>query len=187
MAQAVLALGTAMVTASGCVWYVPALCDLRAGADRLLSRRSAAAACVSGWSTTGIVAVLLLLAEAWWIPCAAAVAGVLVTTGLWLRAAVQRRHEVREVARQWGELGHAQPPPVTDRSRYVVPILVGTGLTAAAVTAAFRLATGPKDTADWFAVVTASATVLGLFLTIAVTYTRMTRRRTRTDHGRPSQ
>ncbi|MFD0505352.1 hypothetical protein ACFQ0G_25505 [Streptomyces chiangmaiensis] len=93
MPQAVLALGVAAVTASGCVWYMPALADLRAGADRPVSRRRAAAACVSGWSTAGTVAVLLLLAEAWWIPRAAAVVGGLVSAGLRIRAAVLRRNE----------------------------------------------------------------------------------------------
>lgn len=185
MPQAVLALGTAAVTASGSVWYLPALADLRAGADRTISRRSAAAACVSGWSTAGIVAVLMLLAEAWWIPCVAAVAGGLLSAGLRIHASVQRRAEVREAARQWGELGHGRPPRGTDRSRYVVAVLVGTGLVAATVTAAARVATGPEDTADLLAAVTAPAAVLGLFLAIAVTHTRMARRRTRADHARP--
>ena len=186
MPQAVLALGTAAVTASGWVWYVPALADLRAGADRPLSRRDAAAACVSGWSTAGIVAVLLLLAEAWWIPCAAAVAGALVTVGLRIRAVVARRGEAREAARQWRELaGSGRPLPGVDRSRYVVAALVGTGLAAAVVTAAVRQAAGVEDTADRLAAVTAPAAVLGLFLALAVTHPRMARRRARTDHARP--
>ncbi|GAA3820121.1 hypothetical protein [Streptomyces chiangmaiensis] len=187
MPQAVLALGVAAVTASGCVWYMPALADLRAGADRPVSRRRAAAACVSGWSTAGTVAVLLLLAEAWWIPRAAAVVGGLVSAGLRIRAAVLRRNEAGETARQWSELGHGRPLPATDRSRYVVAVLIGIGLAAAAVTAVVRVAAGPEDAADRLAAVAAPAAVLGLFLTIAVTHTRMARRRTRTDRARPPQ
>lgn len=75
MAQPVLALGAALLTVSGSVWYVPALADLRAGADRPLSRRSAAAACVSAWATIGIIAALFLVTEAWSIPAVTA-AGV---------------------------------------------------------------------------------------------------------------
>ncbi|MFE7979153.1 hypothetical protein [Streptomyces shenzhenensis] len=304
MSHAVLALGLAAVNVSGCVWYLPALADLRAGADRPVSRRSAAAACVSGWSTSGIVALALLLAEAWWIPCAVAVAGAAATVGLRAGAVVQRRREARESARNWAELGHAgQPPgtarartgvavliglgpaaavvalvvvvepgggtggwavavlpaavvglslalavaylrmtrnanrchprpsrsgprdvraadtrsaagprtraavqrrremweaarrpgelghgrplPVTDRSRYAVGVLIGTGLAAAAITAAVRVAAGPEDAVDWLTAVAAPAAVLGLFLTLAVTHTRVARRRARTDHVRP--
>jgi len=168
------------VTAAGWVWYVPALTDLRAGADRPRSRRRAAAACVSGWSTAAIVAVLLLLAGAWWIPCAAAVAGLLVTAVLRILAVVARRSEVREAARQWRELaGSGRPLPPADRSRYVVAVLVGTGLVAAAVTAAVRTAVGFGGTGDRLAAVTAPAAVLGLFLTLAVAHTRTARRRAR--------
>ncbi|MGN5381968.1 hypothetical protein ACQ4WX_47310 [Streptomyces lasalocidi] len=45
MPQAVLALGATTVTASGCVWYLPARADLRAGADRPVSRRTPRACC----------------------------------------------------------------------------------------------------------------------------------------------
>ncbi|MGW0144921.1 hypothetical protein ACWDVU_04845 [Streptomyces sp. NPDC003333] len=180
MPHAVLALGTATVTAAGWVWYVPAFADLRAGADRPRSRRTAAASCVSGWSTAAITAVLLLLTEAWWIPCGAAVAGLLVTAVLRTVAMVTRRREVREAACQWRELGGSgRPLPPADRSRYVVAVLVGTGLAAAAVTAAVRLAVGLDDTSDRLAAVTAPAAVFTLFLTLAVAHTRTTRRRAR--------
>ncbi|MFE2511684.1 hypothetical protein ACFXC9_24980, partial [Streptomyces naganishii] len=68
MAHAVAALGAGALTAAGCVWYVPALADLRAGADRPDSRRFAAAACVTGWAGTAVLALLLLVAEGWWAP-----------------------------------------------------------------------------------------------------------------------
>ncbi|MEU8972002.1 hypothetical protein AB0D11_22465 [Streptomyces monashensis] len=139
MPQAVLALGATTVTASGRVWYLPALADLRAGVDRPGSRRRAAAACVSGWGTGGVIAVLLLPAEAWWIPCAAAAAGVLLTACLRIGAAAARRTESREAACHWGELGHAHPLPPPDRSRYVVAVLFGAGLVAATVAAILEL------------------------------------------------
>lgn len=72
MSHPVLALGAAAVTAAGSVWYLPALADLRAGADRPASRRTGAVACLSGWTTAAAVAVLLLLTDNWWAPCAAA-------------------------------------------------------------------------------------------------------------------
>ncbi|MCZ9337902.1 hypothetical protein NGM37_08945, partial [Streptomyces sp. TRM76130] len=75
MAHPVLALGLALVTASGCVWYLPALADARAGADRPDSRRGRAAACLTGWTTVAGVAVLLLVTGSWWPPGAAAGAG----------------------------------------------------------------------------------------------------------------
>lgn len=135
MAHTVLAVGAAAVTAAGSVWYLPALADLRAGADRTRSRRGAAAACVSGWSTTGIVAVLLLVAGGWWITGAAAGIGALVTAGLRIGAAVRRHQERRETARQWGQLGRALPPRPAGRSRRAVAALLAVGLAAAAVTA----------------------------------------------------
>ncbi|MFJ6997492.1 hypothetical protein ACISUF_25645, partial [Streptomyces sp. NPDC003090] len=71
----VLALGAGAVTASGCVWYVPALADLRAGADRPGSRRLAAASCVTGWATAAATAPLLLLGVPVLALLAAAAAG----------------------------------------------------------------------------------------------------------------
>ncbi|MFC3572648.1 hypothetical protein ACFOZ0_05010 [Streptomyces yaanensis] len=172
MSHTVPALGIAMVTASGCVWYLPALADLRAGADRPVSRRTAAAACLSGWSTTGVVAVLLLLAEAWWMPGATAVTGAAVTVGLRARAAVQRRREVREAARHWAELRHGSPLIGTDRTRNVFTALMAFGLIAAGVTAAVLVATGPDDGLDRWVVAAVPALVVALFLTAAITYTR---------------
>ncbi|MFJ8273314.1 hypothetical protein ACIQ8G_24000 [Streptomyces sp. NPDC094154] len=110
MAHAVAALGAAALTTAGSVWYVPALADLRAGADRPESRRISAAACVTGWAGTGALAVLLLIAEAWWTPVAAAVAGTVAATALRLHAAARRRREAREMVRHWGHLGHVPLP-----------------------------------------------------------------------------
>ncbi|MFE0515857.1 hypothetical protein, partial [Streptomyces sp. NPDC058964] len=135
MSQAVLALGVATTTVSGCVWYVPALVDLRAGADRPVSRRSAAAACLSGWGTTGFLAVLLPVAESWWIPAAVAVLGFAVTAGLRVRSAVHRRREVREAASHWAELDQQRTATDPARARKVIAVLIGSGLTAAATLA----------------------------------------------------
>jgi CHASE2 domain-containing sensor protein len=177
VSQPVLALGAALLTASGSVWYVPALADLRAGADRPHFRRTAATACLSGWSTAGIVAALLMMSEAWWIPCAAAVAGTAVTVGLRTRAAAQRRREVREAARHWAQLGRWRPLAGSDRSRSAFALLVGSGLATAVATATLLLTVGAEHGPDWLTAA-APAALVGLFLAIAVTYTRMVRRRT---------
>ncbi|MER6526411.1 hypothetical protein [Streptomyces sp. NPDC001508] len=173
MPQAVLALGLAAVTVSGAVWYLPALADLRAGADRPVSRRGAATACVSGWTTSGIVAALLLVSRSWWTPCAAAVAGAVVTVGLRARAAVQRRRETRESARGWAELGRAQQGPGPARARTVVALLIGLGPAAAVV--ALGAVVVPEPTADRWPVAFLPAAVVGLSLAAAVAYLRMTR------------
>lgn len=83
-----------------------------------------------------------------------------------------------------GELNHGRPSRGTECSRYVVAVLVATGLVAATVTAAARVATGPERTADSVAALAAPAAVPGLFLAIAVGHTRMARCRTRPDHAR---
>ncbi|MFI6356311.1 hypothetical protein ACIBJF_27410 [Streptomyces sp. NPDC050743] len=140
MARAVLALGVAAVTAAGCVWYLPALADLRAGADRPLSHRRAAAACLSGWTTAGVVAVLLLVCEGWWTPSAAAGAGVAVTLGFRAGAAVQRRRETREAAHHWAELRVERQPLDTERARRVVVVLITSGLVVAVAAAAVGVA-----------------------------------------------
>ncbi|MFC8507329.1 hypothetical protein ACFU3J_10625 [Streptomyces sp. NPDC057411] len=107
---AVLALGVGAVTASGCVWYVPALLDLRAGADRPASRRLAAAACVTGWATAGLTAPLLLAGVPALLLLAATVSGAAAVAALWTVAAVRRRREAREAAACWAALGGTAPP-----------------------------------------------------------------------------
>ncbi|MFF4761512.1 hypothetical protein [Streptomyces sp. NPDC001292] len=176
MAHAVAALGAAALTTAGSVWYVPALADLRAGADRPESRRIAAAACVTGWAGTGALAVLLLVAEAWRTPVAAAVAGAAVATALRLHAAARRRREAREMAHHWRHLGHVPPPTGPSHSRTVVATVLACGLAAAVAVAAWTWKTtdGPADDPRWVTAA-ASATVMGVFLTAAAVYTRATR------------
>jgi hypothetical protein len=172
MAQPVLALGAALLTVSGSVWYVPALADLRAGADRPRSRRSAAAACVSAWSTAGTTAALFLVTGAWWIPALAAAAGTAVTLGLRARAVVRRRREAAEAARHWAQLGSGSTA-AEERSgngRTVFAALTATGLATAAATAGLLLTTGPTG-GHWLTAAVPAALV-GVFLLIAATVAR---------------
>ncbi|MDG5806082.1 hypothetical protein P9869_26170 [Streptomyces ossamyceticus] len=96
MTHPVPALGAALVAAAGCVWWLPALATVRAGADRPDCLRGTAAACLSGWTTVAGIAVLLLVADPWWAPAAMAAAGAATTAGLRIRAAVRARGEARE-------------------------------------------------------------------------------------------
>ncbi|MFJ6832503.1 hypothetical protein [Streptomyces sp. NPDC091209] len=195
MAQPVLALGAALLTVAGSVWYVPALTDLRAGADRPLSRRRAAAACVSAWSTTGIVAVLFMVTGVWWIPGVTAAAGAAVASGFWAGAALRRRGEAEEAAHRWAQLRWSLPPAAADRSRRnrtAFTALVGAGLATAVATATLLLTVGPDNGPYWLTAAVPAALV-GLFLLIAVTVThthapaqpRPAPGRTATDPARP--
>ncbi|MFI0537835.1 hypothetical protein ACH3VS_03000 [Streptomyces sp. WSLK1-3] len=171
MAHVVPGLGIALVTVSGCVWYLPALADLRAGDDRPVSRRTAAAACLTGWGTAAAVALLLLAGTAWPVPCAAAVAGAAGTAGLRIRAGVQRRCEARETARDWVALEPAPPPHGAgrDRARRAFAGLLASGLAVAAATAALLVAAGPEGGLDWLVAAAVPAVVIGVFLALAVT------------------
>ncbi|GGI94712.1 hypothetical protein [Streptomyces brasiliensis] len=185
MSQPVLALGAAAVTVAGGVWYLPALADLRAGADRPLSRRTAAAACLSGWGTAGVVAVLLLVTGPWWIPVATAAAGAVLAAGLRIGATVQHRREVRETARHWAELRRGSSQAGTGRTRNVVAVLVGAGLFTAVATAILKLAAGPGDGEDWLAAAAAPALIVAVFVTLALTHSRAVRRRAGWNSPRP--
>ncbi|OIK28060.1 hypothetical protein [Streptomyces malaysiense] len=171
MAHPLLALATTAVTAAGGVWYLPALADLRAGADRPVSRRVRAASCVTAWSTAAAVAVLLLTTDSWKWPATAAAAGTSLAAALLVRSLVHHSHEAREAATHWTELAPAQSPPAPDRTRHVVAVLLATGLTAAAVIGALRLAEGPDTPTAWLTTITAPAAVLALFITLAATHT----------------
>ncbi|MCP9990865.1 hypothetical protein LUX09_10710 [Streptomyces albogriseolus] len=132
MAQPVLALGCALVTGAGCVWYLPALADLRAGAaDRPPSRRTAAFACLTGWGTVAAVGLTLLVTASWWAPCAVTAAGGTAVAVLRVRAALRRAGERRETARLWAAwppaarcrrapsgAGRSPPWPSPSRSRW---------------------------------------------------------------------
>ncbi|MFB8777459.1 hypothetical protein [Streptomyces broussonetiae] len=143
MSHPVLALGLTVVTLAGSVWYVPALADLRAGADRTMARRTSAAACVSGWSTAALVAVLLLVDD-WRVPGAVAGAGAVATAALALQATVQHRRTARETARAWAQL--VADRPVADRSRATFAAVLAVTLVTAVTTVTLLLtATGAGD------------------------------------------
>ncbi|MER5363444.1 hypothetical protein [Streptomyces sp. NPDC002785] len=104
MSHGVLALGVAVLCISGNVWYLPACIDLRAGQDRPLSRRLAAAAVLAGWAS-GTLTMLLMLTSAT-LPAAVlmAVAGTTATVSLAVRARLRRGQEQREEEARWAAL-----------------------------------------------------------------------------------
>ncbi|WP_432054190.1 hypothetical protein [Streptomyces sp. bgisy022] len=178
MAHSVLALGCAVVTASGCVWYLPALADLRAGPDRPSSRRTAALATLTGWATLGGAGLLLLAATAWWPATALAAAGAVTTGLLRLCAAVRRAGEAREAAGQWARLGQGPLPPARRRTpRAAVALLVATVLltagTAVAVGLSATLRPAPDGGTWWPVTATVvPALIVALLLTAAVRHVR---------------
>jgi hypothetical protein len=178
VSHAVAALGVTGLTATGCVWYLPALADLRAGADRPDSRRLTAAACVTGWSCTGLVAVLLLVSDAWWPPATGAALGGTATVVLRLLAAVRRRRETREAARHWALLGGAEPPAeASGRSRRTVAALLCCGAAAATSVTGLHTLLAPRAGAtSWPGLLAAPAAALTVFLVGAATYARSSRR-----------
>ncbi|MEU6243847.1 hypothetical protein [Streptomyces sp. NPDC047024] len=111
----VLGASATLMTAAGSAWYIPAYAALRAGADRPTSHRTAATACLTGWATLGASAVALLLTEGWWPVAVTLAAGVVPTTAVRLRAAILRRRESKEAARDWAELRAIPPPPTPSR------------------------------------------------------------------------
>ncbi|MEW2492915.1 hypothetical protein AB0942_05065 [Streptomyces nodosus] len=179
MAHAVLALGVSVVTASGSVWYLPAVADLRAGADRPLSRRSSATACLTGWATAAVVAVLLLVADSWWPAVVLAVTGAFLTAAFRTRARAQRGNEQREAARHWASLTEDTPGTAGAGGRfpYAVAVILGAGLAVALATATLLLAAGSEDGPHRWTVAVVPAAVVAGFLTLAFTRTSTARRR----------
>ncbi|MFD4656413.1 hypothetical protein ACFWP2_12375 [Kitasatospora sp. NPDC058444] len=114
MNHTVLAIGTAALTASGCVWYLPAIADLQAGADRPRSTRTAAAACVLWWAALALAGGLLLVVSDWRPAAQIALAGLVGGTALRVRALWDRRREVQETAARWAALD-AGPAPRSGR------------------------------------------------------------------------
>ncbi|WP_141202912.1 hypothetical protein [Streptomyces griseorubiginosus] len=185
MAQPVVSLGVALVAAAGNVWYLPALADLRAGADRPYSRRTAAAACLTGWTTLAVIAVLLFCGLPWRPTAVMAAAGATVTVALRILAAAQHHHETRDIAR-WAAPQPGRPPYGRSRrpSRYAVAALLGCGLAATTVTALVALASASDWGRGW-ALAAAPTTAVGLALAVAITYPRTARRRAGNGPARP--
>ncbi|WP_066976204.1 hypothetical protein [Streptomyces sp. NRRL F-4489] len=115
LSPAVLALGATALCASGCVWYLPAVVDLRAGADRPASRRLAAAACLTAWATVALCAPLLLAAVPWTALGAVVLTGAAAALLLAALARVRRGHERRATDRAWAAL--RLRPPAAQASR----------------------------------------------------------------------
>ncbi|MFE6912302.1 hypothetical protein [Streptomyces erythrochromogenes] len=105
MSHPVSALGVAVLCASGYVWYVPAIMDVHAGADRPGSRRLAALACLTGWGTGVLLVPLLLTSAPWAVSGSFAALGAAVSGGQAVRSRVRRRTEAREEAQRWATLG----------------------------------------------------------------------------------
>ncbi|MER5204743.1 hypothetical protein [Streptomyces sp. NPDC002825] len=175
MTAAVLALGVGAVTASGCVWYVPALVDLRAGADRPASRRLAATACVTGWATAGVTALLLLADAPGPFLLAAAVAGAVASATTRAGAAVRRNREEREDAACWVALDSTPlrktPPP----PQHAFARRIGAGL-AASVVIALLLSTWGRNRGAGGAVTVAVPTILATLAVLALVAASAVRR-----------
>lgn len=142
MSHTVLAIGTAAVTASGCVWYLPAIADLRAGDDRPRSARIAAAACVVWWAALALAAGLLLVVPPWQPAAQLALAGLVAGVLLRVRARWQRRAEEREERLRWAALDVAVAPRTPlPAARTLLGWLLA-GLAVASLGAASILVTG---------------------------------------------
>ncbi|MEV6329310.1 hypothetical protein [Streptomyces sp. NPDC051909] len=139
MPGTVLAVGIGAVTASGCVWYVPALADLRAGADRPASRRLGAAACVTAWATVAAAALLLLGGLPAHLPAAVTAAGAGAALALRIRATLRHRQEQHEAATYWHTLAAPPPPSRRPRLRAVFATTLATGLATGLALAAALL------------------------------------------------
>ncbi|MFJ5120448.1 hypothetical protein [Kitasatospora sp. NPDC088548] len=114
MSHTVLAIGTAAITASGCVWYLPAISDLQAGDDRPRSARTAAAACIVWWAGMALAGGLLLVVPDWQPAAQVALAGLVAGVILRVRALWYRRVERHEDGLRWAMLD-AGPAPKSPR------------------------------------------------------------------------
>lgn len=177
MSHAVLAMGAAAVTLSGAVWYLPALSDLRAGADRPGSVRTAAAACVTGWGTAALLTVLLLTGVMWQVLAVTVVLGAVAVGLLRVRAWRHRRREQREQAGWWAALRCVEAPRDDGRSRRTVAAwTLSAAVTASAAAGAVLLAGVPDHLLSAGVVVVALATA-GVCLCVATVPVRAVTRR----------
>ncbi|MEV7601089.1 hypothetical protein AB0O91_27370 [Kitasatospora sp. NPDC089797] len=163
MTHTVLAIGTAALTASGCVWYLPAIADLQAGADRPRSIRTAAAACVLWWAALALAGGLLLALPDWHPAAQVALMGLVGGTALRVRALWDRRGEQRESAARWSALDVG---PVPRGGRPAAVALAGWLVVGAAVASLGAVAILLSDGAGLGAKV-ALATVSGAGVALA--------------------
>ncbi|MFJ3792208.1 hypothetical protein [Kitasatospora sp. NPDC090091] len=169
MSHTVLAIGTAAITASGCVWYLPAIADLQAGDDRPRSVRTAAAACVVWWAALALAGGLLLAVPAWQPAAQVALAGLVAGVLLRIRALAQSRAERREDRLRWAML---EAGPVPRGPRPAAVALVGwllVGLAVASLGALSILLAGGGALAPRLAAAAGSAVaVSGAFLLVGL-------------------
>ncbi|MET8702979.1 MULTISPECIES: hypothetical protein [unclassified Kitasatospora] len=157
MSHIVLAIGTAAITASGCVWYLPAIADLQAGEDRPRSARTAAAACVTWWACLALAGGLLLAVPAWQPAAQIALAGLVAGVLLRIRAHLQSRTEQREDTVRWALLDpNPAPLPVRPSPRALLGWLL-VGLAVASLGAASILLSGGGPLAPRLAAAAGSA------------------------------
>ncbi|MET9402426.1 hypothetical protein [Kitasatospora sp. NPDC002965] len=182
MSHTVLAIGTAATTASGCVWYLPAIADLQAGDDRPRSARTAAAACVVWWAGLALGGVLLLAVPDWQPAARITLAGLVAGVLLRVRAHLQSRSERREDRLRWALLD-PDPDPDSGATRSPRPAartLLGwllVGLAVASLGAASVLLTGGGPLAPRLAAAAGSAgAVSAAFLLIGLGDVRRHRR-----------
>ncbi|MFF4160948.1 hypothetical protein [Streptomyces sp. NPDC001678] len=120
MSNLVLALAATALTVAGTVWYLPAVAELRAGADRPFFRRVSAAGCLTGWSACAGAVPLLLTGVPGPATGAAVATGVTAAGCLYAVGGALRRRELRTTARAWSELAGptpAAPPGYGPRGR----------------------------------------------------------------------
>ncbi|MFJ5881741.1 hypothetical protein [Kitasatospora cineracea] len=182
MSHPVLALGTATLTAAGSAWYLPALLDLRAGADRPRAARLAATACLLWWCAPATTALLLTTPLPWPVPLGTLLAGALSGGALRCSAAAAHRADQREQARAWNALHSgrpytlpADPPPTTRRTTPPAPAVgwLTATLALAAATAATTLLTGhPGPAGPAVLTVTASIGLCLLLLLLSLHHPR---------------
>ncbi len=169
MSHTILGLGMAALTAAGAVWYLPALVDLRAGADRPVSTRIAASATVAGWATAGALAVALFATGAWPVLAALAGAGAAAVVALSGWALLSRRAEEREEIARWAALRSDGRAPDRGRAQRSFATWTLSGVAAGWVVAsALLLAADGGGGAGTVTAVSAAATVCGVFLLIAL-------------------
>ncbi|MFB7669338.1 hypothetical protein ACFC1R_36420 [Kitasatospora sp. NPDC056138] len=176
MPHTVLAVGAAALTASGCVWYIPAVTDLRAGDDRPRSVRLSAIACLAWWSSLAGAGIVLLTPAVWQLAAAIAAAGAVSGTALRLAAAADHRSAQREETRYWAEVLPG-PVPSPDRRRPQVVMLAWlvAGVSASSVAAASLVVSAREDTPTGPALATAACGSVGfslVILLVAVTRAR---------------
>ncbi|MGW2251117.1 hypothetical protein ACWCXH_13045 [Kitasatospora sp. NPDC001660] len=177
MSHTVLALGTAALTACGCVWYLPAIADLQAGPDRPRSARTAAAACVVWWAGLALAGGVLLALPDWRPGVQLALAGLVGGVLLRVRALWYRREEQRESSARWAALDAGELPGSPRPAAVVLAGWLVVGAAVASLGAASILLSSGGAIAPRLAVAGGSAAALALaFLLIGLGSARRLRR-----------